>query len=261
MMMKPQWVVAALLAALAVPSVSFAEEKKAPEPDWKLAGNIALSSEYLYRGLKQTDGQPAVSGGFDLTHVSGFYLGNWNSNISWISDGVPGVSAPIEMDFYGGYKFEVVKDVTLDFGGLYYFYPKKGTIPSTVLKSPNTFEIYVAGGYGPATLKYSYATTELFGTIGTKNSSYLDLSASFDVGSGVSIAPHVGYQNVKTPSGYTGEKPSYIDYNVKVSYDLSGWTLGATAGSTNAKKSVYTGPVSGKNLGAAALVLSVSKSF
>lgn len=69
-----------------------------------LTANVSLASEYRYRGLMQTNRRPAIQGGFDYAHSSGFYLGNWNSSISWLGDSNPEVSAPIEMDFYGGFK-------------------------------------------------------------------------------------------------------------------------------------------------------------
>jgi uncharacterized protein (TIGR02001 family) len=252
---------ATLLAACAgAPMLAQAEE---PKSDWTFAGNFALSSEYLYRGIAQSDHKPAVSGGFDLGHSSGFYVGNWDSSISWISDAVQasgnaqGTSAPIEMDFYGGYKFEAFKGFTLDVGGLEYYYPIAGFKPSP---SPNTFELYIAGSYGPATLKISNSTTELFGAPNSKNSYYVDLSATFDVGGGFSVVPHVGQQKVK---GQTVDC-DYTDYNVKVSKDLSGWSLGAGIFGTNAKDACYkpaAGPAAGDNLGASRLVVSVSKSF
>jgi uncharacterized protein (TIGR02001 family) len=262
-MKKPQLVALTIGAILLQSTLVFAAEEKKPEPDWKITGNMALSSEYLYRGIKQTNGKPAISGGFDVSHVSGFYAGNWNSNISWISDAVPGVSAPIESDIYGGYKFEVIKDVTLDLGALYYWYPTKGV---TLSPKPSTLELYVAPTYGPATLKYSYATSELFGLPGSKKSSYIDLSASFDVGAGITLTPHVGHQQIKTNASTPlcldgSQKFSYTDYSLKAAYDLSGWTLAGTLGGTNAKKDCYTGVVSGTNLGKTALVVSIGKSF
>jgi uncharacterized protein (TIGR02001 family) len=249
---------AALLAQTAAP----AAEPAKPEPDFTFTGNMALSSEYLYRGIAQSNHQPAISGGFDFAHKSGFYLGNWNSSISWISDAVQaagitqGTSAPVEMDFYGGYKFSPGADITLDVGALYYYYPIKGFKPDP---SVDTLEVYLAGTWGPATLKYSQSTTELFGFIDSKNSSYIELAATFDVGGGFAIAPHVGYQKVKGLSDC-----DYTDYNVKATKDLSGWTLTLGAYGTNAKDICYmpgAGPASGKNLGASRVVASFGKSF
>ena len=271
--MKKQLVTPVLAMAACVLSLAVRAEdakppeQKAPEPDLKFTGNMTLASEYLYRGIAQTNNQPAIQGGFDLTHKSGFYVGNWNSNISWLSDlnagANGGLSAPIEMDFYGGYKIEIPGGVTLDPGLLYYYYPKKGiSLPVT----PNTLEAYLGASWGPATFKYSYSTTELFGTPGTKGSQYFDLSATFDVPGGVSITPHIGHQLVhtegKTPVCGNGSKDyTYTDYNVKASYDLSGWTLAGMVSDTDAKRACYTSAVSGTDLGKLRVVLSVGKTF
>lgn len=169
-------IVAALLASLACPALA-AEAASNDTPSYSLTANLTLASEYRYRGIMQTAGNPAIQGGFDFSHESGFYLGNWNSNISWLSDGNSKVSAPIEMDFYGGYKGKITGDLTYDLGILRYQYP--GDYPSGVV-SPNTTELYAGIGYGPVTLKYSYAPTNLFGF---DHSQYVDLTANVDHGS------------------------------------------------------------------------------
>ena len=69
-----------------------AAEPAKPEPDWTFTSNIGLYSQYVFRGISQTDEKPAVQGGFDLGHKSGFYVGTWASNISWISDANPAAS-------------------------------------------------------------------------------------------------------------------------------------------------------------------------
>ena len=69
----------------------------APEPDWTFTGNVGLYSQYVFRGIAQTNEKPALQGGFDLGHKSGFYAGTWASNISWLSDGNPDVSASPRM--------------------------------------------------------------------------------------------------------------------------------------------------------------------
>src|SRR4051794_2617592 len=76
-----------------------------------VTGNVGIFSQYVFRGLTQTNEKPALQGGFDYTHPSGFYAGLWGSNISWVSDTAqslspsPGsVSASIELDTYLGYR-------------------------------------------------------------------------------------------------------------------------------------------------------------
>src|SRR3954463_3838966 len=84
-------VIAGLLATLA-PATGLAGEGEAapaPTPEHNFTGNVGLFSQYIFRGLTQTDRNPAVQGGFDYAHKSGFYAGTWASNISWLRDGQP----------------------------------------------------------------------------------------------------------------------------------------------------------------------------
>ena len=109
--MRKSLITTAVLGALAVPSFVFAADA-APAPDLTVAYNIGLYSQYIFRGLTQTDRGPAVQGGVDLTHSSGFYLGAWASNISWLRDLNPGAGqvayekgGHLELDLYGGYRY------------------------------------------------------------------------------------------------------------------------------------------------------------
>src|SRR5882672_11976371 len=108
---------AAASASISTPST--AQQAAATPPPPPVTGNITLASEYRFRGIDQTFGKPAIQGGFDYSHASGIYLGNWNSNVSQ-GAGYPGGN--IEMDFYGGYK-HAFGDFGLDVGAIYYYYP------------------------------------------------------------------------------------------------------------------------------------------
>jgi uncharacterized protein (TIGR02001 family) len=252
-----------LCLGAALPAAVLAQAKA--EPDYTLTANVTLASEYIYRGITQTNNKPAIQGGFDFVHKSGFYLGNWNSNISWLTDGVSNRSAPVEMDFYGGYKFAIAEGFTLDIGGLYYYYPISGNKPDP---SPNTFELYVGGSWGPLTLKYSHAFTELFGFPDSKNSYYIDGTLNYPIAdTGFALLAHVGYQKIKTGSATAscadGTKDySYADWKVGGTYGWDGgWTLGAYYSDTNAAKACFTGPVGGKNLGDGRFLVTVGRSF
>ncbi|MEK7737008.1 MAG: TorF family putative porin [Pseudomonadota bacterium] len=98
-------IIAALVAgAFLLPQVGHAQTAApaaAPAAPSPFVGNFTLASEYLYRGIAQTRGKPAIQGGFDYAHPSGFYVGTWGSNISWLTDaGASGAS--LELDIYGG---------------------------------------------------------------------------------------------------------------------------------------------------------------
>ena len=236
---------AALLACAATLA-----QTKAPEPDYSLAYNVGATTDYRYRGISQTRLKPTLQGGVDFSHKSGLYLGAWGSGIKWIKDG--GGDANIELDLYGGYKGSA-GSVSYDLGVLTYQYPSNKLNPSA-----NTTELYVAGTMGPATLKYSHSVTNLFGFANSKSSGYLDLSASFDLGNGWSVAPHVGRQRVANNSIF-----SYTDYSLTVNKDIDGLILSAALVGTNAEDAAYTTSAAAcsKFLGKNGLLVSIKKNF
>ncbi len=243
--MKSTLVLASLLASTAVMA-----QTKAPEPDYTWSFNAGLITDYRYRGISQTRLDPAVQGGIDFAHKSGFYLGTWASSIQWIKDA--GGSASAEIDIYGGYK-ATVGDLTYDIGVLTYQYPSNKLNPSA-----NTTEVYGALTMGVFTAKYSRSTGNLFGFGGSSGSGYLDLSASFDMGNGWSIAPHIGNQQV---NGTGNGKYSYTDYSLTLGKDMgNGVSLSAALVGTNADKTLYVTP-GGKFLGRGALVVGAKYSF
>ena len=245
-----------ILSLALVASGAFAQTKP-PEPDYTLAYNIGAFSDYRFRGISQTRLDPALQGGIDFTHKSGFYLGAWASNIKWIKDG-GGKNSNAEIDLYGGYK-GTLSDIGYDLGLLAYVYPgHRGFVPV----NPETTELYGAVTFGPVTAKYSHAVTNAFGFASSKNSGYLDISASFDLGNGFSLAPHVGHQRIAgSPGGVSNGQFSYSDYSLTVNYDFAnGLVASAAAIGTDAKKGAYVSPAL-KNLGRDTLVLGLKYSF
>ncbi|HVZ43390.1 MAG TPA: TorF family putative porin [Ramlibacter sp.] len=237
-----------IAAAVTLAAGAACAQTAKPEPDYTLAWNIGAVTDYRYRGISQTRLQPALQGGVDFTHKSGFYAGAWASTIKWIKDA--GGSDDVEVDVYGGYKFEA-GPVGMDVGVLTYTYPGNDLHPSA-----DTQELYVAGTWGPATLKYSHAVSNLFGFADSSGSGYLELSGNFDLGNGWSVTPHVGHQSVHHNSAF-----AYTDYSVTVGKDLGhGVTASLMAVGTSTKN--YVGPApSFRNLGRAGLVAGVKYTF
>ena len=246
-----------LLALLATSSAAFAQTAPAaPEVTY----NVGAVSQYRYRGIAQTKGDPALQGGVDYANANGFYLGAWGSTIKWIKDVAPANSTeakgPVELDLYGGYKFEAA-GLAYDVGYLRYEYVGN-TLKDAGYVNANTDEVYGAVTAGPATLKYSYAFSDLFGNPNSKGSTYLDLSATFDLGNGYSLVPHVGRQMVKNLPGI-----SYNDIALTLNKDLGdGLTASVAAIATNGNstnfKSSYT---SGYDVSKSTLVVGVKYSF
>ncbi|MFM1991446.1 MAG: hypothetical protein RJA99_4403 [Pseudomonadota bacterium] len=253
-----------LIALAAVASVvpSFASAQAAAPAASPLTGNFTLTSDYRFRGISQSFKLPAVQGGIDWAHDSGFYLGNWNSSIS--GNQYPN-GASLEMDFYGGYKFPLGSDVTLDVGALYYYYP--GAFYNGFSGKPkyDNLELYLGAVFGPFSGKIYYALSDFFGldeTTGGKGSSgsyYLDFNYSTEILPKTTLLAHIGYQSVKNYSNL-----SYTDYKIGVTYDWTGWLLGAAFVGTNAKTTPYTvldASGSSKFVGNNTVVLSIGKTF
>ncbi|MBT8548944.1 hypothetical protein G6721_01245 [Polynucleobacter paneuropaeus] len=273
-----------LLTGLASAS-AFAEDAPAPEVS-PITANVTVASNYIYRGLTQTNNKPAIQGGFDYAHESGLYVGNWNSSISWISDGYtnngyansksqPGnsVTGPIEMDFYAGFKKELIAEgFASDIGVLQYYYPTSG-LPQYVQSSaslnanggvsqrqfvginPSTTELYAAQNFtaGAVTgfLKVSYAVTNLFGIYNSAGALYPDLTANYDTGFyGITLNAHAGYQYV--PNNITQTTPtggvSSISPNGTYNLSYADWKLGLTKdfGGGLSGSAYYTGTTAQK---------------
>jgi uncharacterized protein (TIGR02001 family) len=278
-------------AALGAPGLAAAQAAAATSPH-AFTGNISLVSDYRFRGISQTFAKPALQGGFDYSHASGIYLGNWNSNVN---EGAGFPAANLEMDFYGGWK-KSFGDFGIDLGAIYYYYPGSNasatTVPSTAITNPrpggrthtgrvDNKELYVGASWKWISLKYYHAVDDYFSQPGTENSNYWDLSANYDLGGGWGILGHVGRFRLKGWStGTDATNGNYTDWKIGVTKDVSGWVFGAAYVDTSSKGScsatnpgyycfanqvpntgIGTGTASFKDAGKGTIVLSVSKSF
>jgi len=243
---------ALMLSTLALSGAVLAQTK-APEPDYTLSFNAGVVSDYRYRGISQTRLKPAVQAGADLGHSSGLYLGTWATNIKWIKDS-GATDGSIELDIYGGYK-GTAGDIGYDVGFLRYEYVgnKLGNVPG--FANANTNELYAAVTVGPFTAKYSHSVSNLFGYLDSKNSQYLDINATFDLGGGWTVTPHVGRQVIKNNEAY-----NYTDYSVTLGKDLgNGLSASLMLVDTTAKEALYTW--GGKYVGKEALVAGLKYTF
>ena len=240
-----------LMLAMSLAFAGNALAQAAPAaPESTMSFNVGGVNEYRYRGISQSRFDTALSGGADYADKSGVYVGVWGSSIKWIKDA--GGKANTEVDYYGGYKF-TVGDVGYDIGFLRYDYSGNALKPSA-----NTNELYGAATMGPVTLKYSQSTGNLFGFANSKGSSYIDLTATFDLGDGYSLVPHIGYQAVK---GAGNGIYSYTDTALTLGKDLgNGLAASAAIIGTNAKTGSYVSPA-GKQLGKSGLVVGLKYSF
>lgn len=239
--------------------------------DLTLTGNANIYSDYRFRGFTQTGYKPAFQGGFDLSHSSGLYIGNWNSNVE------QGLyrGASLEMDFYGGYKYTFLEDFTLDVGGYYYFYPtKRGSSDYYGYgKKADNGEVYVGLSWKTFSVKYWYAVTNYFGlgdsfqggpSVDTKGSGYVDLNGSYEVYDGWSVLAHAGYQHVKNAAQFVDTNGDTLkghvwDYKVGVTKDFSGYIVGV--GWVGTSRKTYFGTTDLEAGGKGRVMGWVSKTF
>ena len=273
-------IIAGLVAGAFAPALAFAQAAApAPTPEHTLTGNVGVYSQYIFRGLTQTNGDAALQGGFDYSHSSGFYAGTWMSNISWLTDS-PGItgynSSSLEMDFYGGYKGTISGDLGFDVGLLQYYYPGNQNLTATgaAVGTPkaDTLELYGALTWKWLSAKYSYSiSSKTFGVSDSKGTSYLDFSANYPLTDALNLVAHYGIQKFEGSGGFCGVGvsndtcASYKDWKVGATYALpQSFTIGGYwtgTDMTRAQELSYTNTASGKMIGKDTFTVFVAKTF
>jgi len=247
-----------LSGLVGVPTAAMAEE----ESPHSLSANVGLYSNYVFRGISQTGGDPAIQGGLDYSHSSGFYLGTWASNVGWIEDFQGYNSGNVEIDVYGGFRGGIGKtDLTFDLGAIQYMFP--GDKPAATTNADTT-ELYAALGWKWFTAKYSYyISDEVFGFANADGSDYLGISASLPVGeTGLTLGASWG-----TFSFDNNSAQDYDDWSVSAAYDMGkltavaeGVTVGLKYTDTDADQAVWT-DANGEYLGDGTTTVWISKAF
>ena len=177
-----------------------------------VTGNVALATDYTFRGVSQTDGSPAIQGGFDVAFGdSGLYAGTWASNVAFGSS--------IELDVYGGYKF-ALGGVAMDVGVLGYLYPNA---PGDDGAELDYWELYAKPSIA-LTDKFTlggalYYSPEFTGETG--DALYYEVNGAYAFSPELSLSGGVGVQTVDTDGVFAGED-EYTTWNVGGTYSAFG---------------------------------------
>jgi uncharacterized protein (TIGR02001 family) len=172
--------------------------------------------------------------------------------VNWVKDFAGATEGSLEVDLYGGYKGELAKDLGFDVGLIGYLYPSNNAATNA-----NTTEIYAALTYGVVTAKYSRSLGNFVANANSSGSQYMEIAATFDIGNGFSLTPHIGSQIIPNQS----TSGDYTDYSLTLGKDFgNGISASLSAIGTNAKDGFYkTATVD--NLGKSGLVASLKYSF
>ena len=208
------------LALTASVTPALAQDEAAPPPAFKVTGGATLISEYRFRGLTQTNEDPAVQGTININSRAGFYVGTWASTIDGGRDG----STPLltgygsaEVDLYGGFTKTLPNGLGVDAGLLYYYY-------ADGVKGLNTdfFEPYASLSYtiGPVAAKVgaAYAWGGQKGldfTGGHDDNIYGYAEGSVGIPTTpVSLKGHVGYTNGSLGLVNPDAADHYLDWSL-----------------------------------------------
>jgi len=183
---------------------------------FEFSGNVALVSDYRFRGVSFSDGDPALQGGIDLAHSSGFYVGTWASTISG-----GGPYGELEVDIYAGWSGDVSDGLTVDVGLLYYVYPTENELANLLGVETDYFEPYasISTTLGPvgATLGVAYAWDQ--DSLGGDDNLYLytDFEAGIP-GTAITLTAHLGYTDGVFATAASGDS---FDWGLGASYAIT----------------------------------------
>jgi len=216
------------------------------------SANVGLTSEYLFRGLSQTDDAPAIQGGFDyeveLAKPVALYLGVWGSNVDFNEGGTVD-GATIEVDLYGGLRGNI-GDTGLgwDVGFIYYSYPGAASSLNYDFIEAQAALSYDFG-LAAVTASVNYSP-ENFGDSGS--ALYPKLAVDVPVArTGLTLSGYVAKQYIDDEA--TFGSPDYVEWNLSVGYSIAGFDLSLAYSDTDIS------PESDAN--AEAVIVSVSRSF
>jgi len=183
----------------------------------EIEANVALSTDYIFRGVTQTNNDPAISGGFDYSFDNGFYAGVWASNVDFGDD------ASTEIDLYGGYAVEVSEGVELDFGYIYYVYTGESS-------GLNYSEFTASISFDDLSFGLVYSP-DYFGS--DEDAIVFNVDYSTPIASNLNLDVHAGYieadaaddVSVIFGEGIAETIDSYVEYSIGLSTTTAGVDL------------------------------------
>ncbi|MEC4722710.1 TorF family putative porin [Noviherbaspirillum sp. CPCC 100848] len=238
---------------------------------WTTTGNVSLVSDYVFRGVSQTQRKPTIQAGVDISHANGLYLGVWGSGVS--SAAYSNTSGG-EIDIYGGYRFPLTENANIDLGVITCWFP--GASYSAFGRSVkyNTQEAKVGVTMGNISVAaYVALNNDWFGLAvdpftgmerDTRGSRYIEANWNPEIGDGYTINLHVGRQHVRHLDMY-----DFTDFKVGLTKAIGQWNVSIAGTYNNGRADSNGVPLwtyfnadgSSKNVVGKAFILSATRSF
>ena len=195
------------LTLVAAAAMADAAPAAAPASAWTQSANLAITSNYIWRGVSQTSNNIALQGGFDVAHTSGLSAGIWASNVNQLNENANN----LEIDLYANYGFKV-SNIDLSVGYIAYTYQGQS--------SSNFSEVNVAATYAGVTAKVSKEIANASSGSGYTNFGYyyeLGYNYSIPAVKGLDLGLHYGWAKS------SGSSDKAEDYSVSLTYPVAGF--------------------------------------
>lgn len=202
------------IVCISGPAISAAQgpEVMAEDSAHNFSANVALSTDYLFRGISQTDGDPAISGGFDYAYNPiGFYAGVWASNVDFGDDD------NIEIDYYGGFSGDFAKGIGWDVGGIYYAYPGDDG-DDDYIEAYGSLSYTLRGSFKPKVGVFVAWSPDFFAETG--DGFYINPTLGLSLPMGFALVVGYGYQDVDDIGDY-----SHVTISISKDVSIFAFTL------------------------------------
>ncbi|WP_460456040.1 TorF family putative porin [Arenimonas alkanexedens] len=196
-------------ALLALPMLASAQDEMGADADQEESSiyswNAAVTSDYVFRGVSQTDEEPALQLGADLNFDSGFYVGAWLSNVDF------GAGSPdVEIDTYLGWTTDFAEDWNFDIQVNRYNY-----IGEDDSFGDGDYNELITTVSWAETLSFTWGFTNDVYALGERGQ-YFGLGGSFDVGADIGLDLGVGMSTFDNSTGYD----NYRDWSISLNRDF-----------------------------------------
>jgi uncharacterized protein (TIGR02001 family) len=215
----------------------------------EVSGNIALTTDYKFRGISQSDSAPSVQGGFDIAFDNGAYIGTWGAAVDFdcAIDTCGGPNGGIELDYYAGFASDISDSVSFDIGYIYYDYPQDEGLLG------DYGEIYGSLSFGDFGIGMNYSD-EYWGETGKFTYTYATYSTALSESVALDLLVGSGDYD---EAGYLDGATEHMNWSVALSTSAGGLDFAITYEDTDLdKEDAY-----GYDWADAALILSIGKSL